>query len=88
MKILRIIIDCILILSAFFVPWWIPMLGGLIAIVFFNSYYEIVVLGVILDSLYNASIPRFYQFQFVLTLTSILAVFCIGAIKERLRFHR
>ncbi len=88
MTIIRIIVDCILIISAFFFPWWIPMLAGLIAVFYFNSYYEIVVLGVIIDSLYNASVPRFYNIQFVLTLTSILVVFCVGALKERLRFYR
>lgn len=85
---IRIGIDCLLLISAFFFPWWVTMLGAVVATFYFRSYYEIVVLGLIIDSLYNASVPRFYGIQYVLTFAAIFFVFISHIIKERLRFYR
>jgi hypothetical protein len=85
---LRFIVNSILILSVFIFPWWVSGLLGLCALFYFHTFYEIVVLGLIIDSLYNAKVPHFLEFQFVVTIASIL-VLCISLyIKERIRFYQ
>lgn len=84
----RIVVNIGLLVSAFFMPWWFTMALALCAALYFSSYYEIVVLGIILDSLYNASIPRFYHIQFVLTYGAIIVIVISIILRERLRFNR
>jgi hypothetical protein len=85
---LRFIVDSIIIVSAFLFPWWVAMIFALIAVFYFTSYYEIVVLGIIIDSLYNASVPHFLGFHYMLTLVSIIVLFISMYIRERLRFYK
>ncbi len=87
MTLKRSVIDVILILSAFMMPWWITALAACIALFYFESFYEIVVLGLIIDSLYNAAVPRVHHIQFVMTLGAIGIFFISVYIKERLRFY-
>ncbi|MES2436828.1 MAG: hypothetical protein V4519_02355 [Patescibacteria group bacterium] len=83
----RILFDCILGISIFFLPWWIPFLAACIAVFFLDSFYEIVVLGVIIDSLYNAPIVRFHNIQFVITFLALFVTLIGSFIKNKLRFY-
>ncbi len=83
----RLIFDIILVSTIFFLPWWVSVMLGVIAAFIFHDFYELVVVGVIIDSLYNASIPRFYHFQFVVSVSLVVIFILIQYIKPKLRFY-
>lgn len=83
----RIIIDIILIIAAFTLPWWIAIGIGAVLLFVFRVYGELVVLGLIVDTLYNAPVDRFYHIQFLITICAIVAVILSIQIKARLRFY-
>ncbi len=73
----------ILILTTpFFLPWWVVLVLALAALFFFETYYEIVVLGLICDVLYASSHTFFGLYG--LTLISGLLLIIVGQIKKRL----
>lgn len=82
----RALFDVLLLLVAFLAPWWVAMTAALAAAFAFPAYYELVVLGLILDSLYNAPVARFHSFQFVLAASALVALVAVEAIKRRTRF--
>ena len=82
----RMITDSVLVIAVFAFPWWLSMCAAAAALFFFDSFYEIIFLGIIIDSLYNAPIAPFHHFQFVVTLLCIFIFVGIEALKRRLRF--
>jgi hypothetical protein len=83
----RVITDIALFISLFIFPWWFVVVLAVIALFFFNSYYEVIFLGVIIDSLYNAPIARFHGFEFVVTIAMVLLYILAEVLKRRLRFY-
>ncbi|MBX4198213.1 hypothetical protein KW782_02650 [Candidatus Parcubacteria bacterium] len=53
----------------------------------YHSYYELILLGFIIDTLYNAPVDRLYNVQFVITIAAIILVIISTSIKARLRFY-
>jgi len=80
----RILISLIFLYCAFILPWWLIIILGLALVFYFNNYYEFIVAGLILDSLYGniVSIDKFY-FLFTL-ITTIVTVFLINFKKKLL----
>jgi hypothetical protein len=87
MRVLRIICDVVLVIAAFTAPWWVAIFLGIILLFVFNTYYELIVFGFIIDTLYNAPVARFYHFQFMLTCAAIIFVFISIQVKARLRWY-
>ena len=83
---LRISIDIILILIAFLAPWWVAFSIGIILLFVFRTYAELIVIGLIIDTFYNAPVDRFYNIQFLLTIAAIILVIISIHLKARLRF--
>lgn len=48
----RVIFDIILILSVFIMPWWVSALLALGGIFVFKQFYEFIIAGIIMYSLY------------------------------------
>jgi hypothetical protein len=83
----RIFVDILLILSLFIFPWWLVLILATIALFIFPAFYEILFLGVLMDSLYNAPIARFHQVEFVVTLVTAFLFVIAEILKRRLRFY-
>jgi hypothetical protein len=81
----RALADLIIVVLALMFPWWASFAAALIALWFFSSYVEIIFLGLILDSLYNAPIASVREFQFIITIAAIVIYLLAGYIKGRLR---
>lgn len=71
-----------ILVSPFFVPWWVVLMLALAAVFWFDSYYEIVVLGMICDVLYASSHSFLGLYGF--TLISGLILILVRQIKKRL----
>ncbi len=72
----------LILVTPFFLPWWVVLVLALAALFFFETYYEIVVLGLICDVLYISSHSFFGLCG--LTLISGLLLIIVGQIKKRL----
>jgi hypothetical protein len=84
MAISRIILNLIIIGSAFLLPWWCPFLLSLVALWYFN-YIEIILIGALLDTLYATS---FHSWQHILfTLVGFLLFVLAEHIKPKLSFY-
>lgn len=49
----RIFLDLVLFLSIFFLPWWLTLIAAGIMVYIFDSFFEILVVGFVLDTLYG-----------------------------------
>jgi hypothetical protein len=83
----RIVIDILLFLALFMVPWWFVLVLAGIAVLYFDSFFEIIFLGFAIDSLYNASIPQYYAVEFVVTIIAMILFLTIEIVKRRLRWY-
>ncbi len=68
----RIIAGIALLISIFFGYWWITWILAIIFLFLFPVYYEIIICGIIYDSLYGISTIRFMGIEYVFTIFSII----------------
>jgi hypothetical protein len=83
----RLIANIVLLLSIFFMPWWITLLLGVIFISIFPNFYEIFIMGILMDLLYSYPKELFFNFNQIFSLGVILIFVFIEKIKKYLRFY-
>jgi hypothetical protein len=83
----RILVDIFLFLAIFIFPWWLVVVFGVLALLAFSSFYEIVILGIVIDSLYNAAITRYHHIEFVVTIGAIFLFIVVEVLKRHLKFY-
>ncbi len=81
---LRIGANAILFLSVFVMPWWCTALLTIGAIFFFSAFYESLVVGLLLDSLYGVS---GHAWGYMCTITAHGILIASFSIKRRLKFY-
>jgi hypothetical protein len=79
----RIAFGIILIISAFVLPWWISFVASLIGLFYFKNLYEVIFVGLIIDSLYGVGVVL-YGFEFVFTAFFLISFFAISKFKKSL----
>lgn len=81
----RIIADIILFLSIFFAPWYIAVGLGVLFVILFHRFWEVLVAGLFLDALYSISdsglLSRFGIFTFLF----LLFLLIVEKIKSNIR---
>lgn len=83
---IRIFCDVILFCSLFFFPWWASVLFGLYLVFVFDSYYELLLSALILDTLYAAGKLSFLMgMPFTLILSALFLISFYA--KEHFTFH-
>lgn len=83
----RIIVDIIIIILAFVAPWWLAMILAAAACFYFSRYFEIVFVGFIIDSLYNAPVRAMAFFQFFTALLGLVILVIAEEVRRRTRFQ-
>jgi hypothetical protein len=80
----RVVLSALFILSSFLLPWWLVIIIGLFLAFYFKNFYEFILSGLILDSLYGKiiSIENFY---FIFTLITTIATLLMISFKKLLR---
>lgn len=81
----RIFCDISLFLSLFYLPWWLTALLGLIFLIYFNHFYEIIIIGAIADMVYGIPRKVFFDAEFVNTLAAVLLYLLSTQLKRFLR---
>jgi len=83
----RTLIFFILILSVFFMPWWVSVCLGILGIIYFSYYIEAVIIFLLSDLLYGATSERYFGMVFVSAIAAILFLWLCEFIKTKLRLY-
>lgn len=79
----RIILDVVVLLAPFFLPWWLGGLLVLIGIAYFRFYFEGLVAAIVTDMFYGrADMSFFKSASFIILVIIVLSEFVI---KPRVR---
>jgi hypothetical protein len=78
----RVLFGIFLIISAFIFPWWISIILACIGMFKFKNLYEVIVVGIIIDSMYGLNLSIF-GFEFVFSLILIISFYLISILKDR-----
>lgn len=57
----RVIWDILCIVAVFVAPWWVTLFAGILGVVFFEWFLEILFLGALYDALYGGMSSSWYQ---------------------------
>ena len=79
---IELILRILVLLSPFFLPWWLAVIFILAALFYFDTYYEILILGFFFDVLYHSANTMFGLYGFILI--SCLLFICVKQFKKRL----
>ncbi len=79
----RILIAIILIISTLLFYWWVPILIAMICMLHFDNYYEVVIVGIMIDVLYGIKY-EFFGFNLFFTLVTIIMCVTIGKVKKQI----
>ncbi len=82
MKKINIGIRIIALLSPFIFPWWVALICACAALFYFETFYEIIILGLFFDVLYHSNNTLFGLYGF--TLISCVLFVVVAQIKKRL----
>lgn len=83
----RIIIDTLLFLSIFFCGPILPMVGALFFLYYFEFFYEIILIGLVVDVLYGSPIANLYNFSHLMAFIAVLLFISSIFLKKRLKFY-
>ncbi len=81
----RIILDILLFLSIFILPFWLTVILALICLFLFDSFYEILPVFLFIDLLYGTNESRYFGFTLVSLVLALLLVVITNSIKKKLR---
>jgi hypothetical protein len=71
----RILWDVLALILLFFAPWWVVFIVGVIGIVFFSWYLEIIFLGVLYDVFFGGVSGTWYYHLIHTTLFTTTLIF-------------
>jgi hypothetical protein len=82
----RILLSIAFLFSALFLPWWLTVSLGILAVGFFRMYIVVVFGGFLMDMLFGVAEPRLFGFSFIYTgiflILALIAWFLDRAILE------
>ncbi len=82
----RITVEVVLFLGVFTLPLWLFCPAALIFLFVFENFYEIIILGIILDALYG--IPtRYFAVPALYTLSAGALFIARNLLKKHLKFY-
>jgi len=84
---LRILANIILLISVLFWPFWLSLLLGLGAMIYFPIFGEAVLLFFISDLLYGTQEMKFFGITYISLIVSTLVLLIIEYFKKKLRFY-
>ncbi len=82
----RVLFSLLLIVSASAFPVFITIILGIIGLVLYKNYYELIPIFFIHDVLYGVPRTRYFGFMFVMTAFAFVLVLLAGLLRKQL-FH-
>jgi hypothetical protein len=84
--VIRIIANVLLFIGAILAPWWLYAGLLIVAIAYFNDFYEGFLWSALADILYGAYGGEIYQVPMLLTLGTFVAFYIGQWVKTRMRY--
>jgi len=79
-------IDILLILCAFAAPWWFTLLAASLFFFVFESFWELLLLSLLMDLLYGTPRAYFFNVMFVLSFCAGPLYIFLTVVKQQMRF--
>ncbi len=70
-----------------YAPWWVFWISVIAFLFYFPTYYEILVWGLVYDSVYGISSAGFGYFPYVCTAVSSILFLCAYILKKHLSVY-
>ena len=83
----RILASFLLLLSILFLPFWISVILALAGMIYFNIFWEAVILFLLADLLIGVQEAKFYNIIFVSFIISNIILVIIEIAKRKLKFY-
>jgi len=80
---LRILSGIVVIVSAIIFPWWVSVIFAVAGLFYFGNFYEVLIVGLILDTLYGSHI-FFTYVPYIATTVLLVGMIVIAKIRTRL----
>jgi hypothetical protein len=84
---LRILSFCVLLFSVLFMPFWATCILVLAAMLYFDLYWEAVLLFLLSDLLHGAGESRFFNSTYASFMASIVVLTAVEFIKKKSIFY-
>lgn len=78
----RVFFVVILFLLTFIFPWWVSLTLAFLGAFYFDNFYEMVLVGFVLDTLYGVP-DYFFEFPFFFAIISLVVLWVIINLKKR-----
>lgn len=85
--IFRIIANIAIILSLFFLPFWVSLVLSFAALIYFKKYFEIMPFFLITDMLYGLPEERYLGFTIISISIGIVLYVTVSLIKKKIITH-
>jgi hypothetical protein len=83
----HLLFDLVLLLTILICPWWLSVFLALVTLYYLNSFYEMILFGLLLDIFYSqfsfSFNPSDYKFTFLFLFLFLSSFY----IKKRLKFY-
>ena len=79
----RVLYGVFLILLAFASPWWVAVTFSIVGIFYFDNLYEVIFVGLIIDSLYGSS-GGIMGLHIVMTIILTVSLYVLTNLKKRI----
>ncbi len=80
---MHIIGNGVLVISLFFLPWWITFIIALGATLYIRNFYEVIIYGIFFDALYGTSVGL-HGFSYWGTTTAIIFFMCAFMLRDKI----
>ncbi|MDO8564724.1 MAG: hypothetical protein Q7R88_01890 [bacterium] len=81
----RIIADILMLVSLLLLPAWVTVCAAVVLFFYFQNYYEILLVGLLLDLFYALPVEPLFGFQYVYSIIGVVLFIGLSVIKDRLR---
>ena len=81
----RILVFIVLGILVYIAPWWLSIFGACTASLFFDSYFELMLIIVAVDTLYAGTTGSFFGVHYFLSLISVPIFIVLATLRRRIR---
>lgn len=82
----RIVFDAVLFGSLFVAPWYATVGLGILGLILFRKFWEVILAGFIIDALYYAPGQKFIGHFGFFTIGAIILLIIFNIIKKKIRY--
>ncbi len=84
----RILLSILILISILFLPFWVSVIFALFGIIYFEVFWEAVLLFFISDLLFGVKEARFFNITIVSTIFIVIVLILVEFTKKKLKFYK